>query len=184
MSRTQTVGRAPRHRHRSCNLARRRWGFRHFFHGEFICHNAPRAQSRPGSLSVLLCSSSISAFRLFPHHTSLEPVINFRAGRFARENRARPGPPRTSSVGRRRGGGRRLWRPHCRVRQRSMARFSPQPRGPRHICGGVEAEGLGSIFLISVSLVARRFPIVRHSSIRELRKLVPSAARGKVNNRL
>jgi len=67
--------------------------------------------------------------------TGLEPVINFRAGSVARENRAR------------RGGGRRLWRPHCGARQRSMARFSPQP------------EGLGPIFLISLSLVARRFPI-------------------------
>jgi hypothetical protein len=34
--------------------------------------------------------------------------------------------------------------------------------------------------------VARRskIPDIRHSSIRELRKLAPSAARGKVNNRL
>src|ERR1700683_4617081 len=66
---------------------------------------------------------------------TLEPVINFRAGGVARENRAR------------RGGGRRLWPVHYRGRQRSMARFSPQP------------EGLGPIFLISASLVTRRFPI-------------------------
>ena len=65
----------------------------------------------------------------------LEAVINFRAGGVARENRAR------------RGGVRRLWRVHRRGRQQRMARFSPQP------------FGLGPVFPISASLVARRFPI-------------------------
>ena len=84
----------------------------------------------------------------------LEPVINCPAGGvlprhvragdpIARENRAGPGSPRTSFVGWRRGGGRRLPRVHSRGRQQNTARFSPQPRGPRLICGGVEAKGWG-----------------------------------------
>src|SRR5580700_4263321 len=64
--------------------------------------------------------------RVFP---ILEPVINFRAGGVARENRAR------------RGGGRTLWPVHYRGRQRSMARFLPQP------------AGLGPVFLTSASLL-------------------------------
>ena len=65
----------------------------------------------------------------------LEPVMNFRAGSVASENRAR------------RDGGRRLWWLQGRGRQRSMDRFAPQP------------GGLGPISPISLSLVASRHPI-------------------------
>src|SRR5580658_2297834 len=96
---------------------------------------------------LLPITAKLRKEEVFSCGLSLEPVINFRAGGVARENRAR------------RGGGRRLWWPHRRVRQRSMARFSPQPRATATFHEGVEAEGLGPIFLISVSQVARRFPI-------------------------
>jgi hypothetical protein len=65
-----------------------------------------------------------------PHRLSiyLEPVINFRAGSVLPQH-MRAGDPIARENRARRGGGRRLWRPHRRVRQRSMAQFSPQPEG-------------------------------------------------------
>ncbi len=105
---------------------------------------------------------------------ALEAVINFRAVGVARVNRAR------------RDGARRLWWFQNRGRQRSLARFTPQPRG------------LGQIFLISSSLVASRHPVStprtktspwgpRYASLltpRTEENLAPSAGRGKVNNSL
>ena len=80
---------------------------------------------------------------------ALEPVINFRVGGVADENRFR------------RGGIRRLWPDHSGGFQRSMNRFTLQPGvpGTRTLRAGVEAGGLGPVFPISSSLVARRYSI-------------------------
>ena len=59
-----------------------------------------------------------------------------------------------------------------RGRQRSMARFSPQ------------SEGLGPIFPISASIVAKIHPVSVAPLSLNSEKLAPSAARAKVNNRL
>ena len=76
--------------------------------------------------------------------------MNFRAGSVASENRAR------------RGGGRRLWQDPSQGRQRSMARFSPQP------------EGTGRIFPIALSLVAKMFQHLPLLTSRALENPLPS----------
>ena len=81
----------------------------------------------------------------------LGPVNTTGADGVASENRARPG------------GGRGLWRVHRLGRQRSMARFSPQP------------EGTGSIFPISASVVASRHPVCVAPHSLNSEKLAPVA---------
>src|SRR5271165_4966823 len=68
--------------------------------------------------------------RRFLARVLLGPVNTTGVNSVASENRARRGEARGS------------WRPHQQVRQRSMARFAPQP------------EGTGPVFPSSSSLVA------------------------------
>ncbi len=120
--------------------------------------------------------------------SSLEPVMNFPARGVARENRGQTGVPTNGRlfVG---------WETRRRTKTlaiprrgvaaaTSMARFSPRPRGPQRPVVGVEPFGLGPIFPISASLVARRHPVsvASHSLISE--KLAPSDTHAKVHNRL
>ena len=73
-----------------------------------------------------------------------------------------------------------------RGRQRCMSRFAPQPRAPgtRFSRAGMEAGGLGPIFLISASLVDRRHSVSVAPRSLNSEKLAPSAGHAKVNNRL
>src|SRR5580698_710952 len=96
---------------------------------------------------LLPITAKLRKEEVFSCGLSLEPVINFRAGGVARENRAR------------RGGGRRLWPVHCRGRQRKYGAIFAATRR-----AGANFPHFG---------VARhsKIPDIRRSSLLELRKI-------------